>query len=99
MALASRGGAGVGADGTDAFTSSILIAVPDSIAIDIAGPGIVATAEGLPATLFSPDGYADPAVLHLDDGTGRAFTIAIEPATSRPRVIEGRIDARDLVSR
>ena len=73
--------------------------LPDSIAIDIAGPGIVATAEGLPATLFSPDGYADPAVLHLDDGTGRAFTIAIEPATSRPRVIEGRIDARDLVSR
>lgn len=73
--------------------------LPDSISIDLSGPGVVANVDGLPSTLFSPDGWADPAVLHVDDGRGRAWTLAIEPATSRPRVLEGRLDTRDLVSR
>jgi len=73
--------------------------LPESVGIDLSGPGVVASEDGLPSTLFSPDGWADPAVLHLDDGRGRAWTIAIEPALARPRVLEGRLDSRDLVSR
>ncbi|MFM7142469.1 MAG: Tfp pilus assembly protein FimT/FimU [Alphaproteobacteria bacterium] len=73
--------------------------LPDALSIDLSGPGVVASSDGLPSTLFSPDGWADPAVLHVDDGRGRAWTVAIEPAVSRPRVIEGRLDTRDLVTR
>jgi len=72
--------------------------LPDSIGIELVGPGVQHTAEGLPATVFSPDGYAEPAMIYLDDGAGGAFTIVIEPATTAPRVYDRRVEARELLS-
>jgi len=73
------------------------IALPESIGIDLVGPGVVTSSNGLPSTVFFADGYADPAVFYLDDGAGGAFTIVVDPVTSRPRVLDGRIDARRLI--
>jgi len=75
------------------------IALPDSIEPELVGPGVQATSDGLPSTLFAPDGFAEPAVLHLDDGRGRALSIAIDPALPAPRILEGRVDATALVKR
>lgn len=70
--------------------------LPRDVGIELSGPGIASTLDGLPAAVFAPDGWADPAVIHLDDGAGGAFTIAIEPSTTRPRVLAGRVEVRDL---
>jgi prepilin-type N-terminal cleavage/methylation domain-containing protein len=75
------------------------IALPDAIEPELVGPGVQATSDGLPSTLFAPDGFAEPAVLHLDDGRGRALSIAIDPALPAPRILEGRVDATALVKR
>jgi type II secretion system GspH-like protein len=75
------------------------ITLPDSIDAELVGPGVQATSDGLPSTLFAPDGFAEPAVLHLDDGRGRALSIAIDPALPAPRILEGRVDAAALVKR
>ncbi|HZR83061.1 MAG TPA: GspH/FimT family pseudopilin [Candidatus Binatia bacterium] len=72
--------------------------LPRSVGIDLVGPGVVRTAEGYPSTLFTPDGYADPSVVYLDDGAGSAFTILIEAAVSQPRVFDRRVDARELIA-
>lgn len=70
--------------------------LPADVGIDIAGSGVTATIDGLPAAIFAPDGWADPAVIHLDDGAGSVFTIAIDPVSTRPRILAGRLDPRDL---
>jgi general secretion pathway protein H len=72
--------------------------LPQSIGIELVGPGVVRTVDGLPSTVFSPDGYTDPAVVYLDDGAGGAFTIVIEPAVTSPRVFDRRVDASELLS-
>jgi hypothetical protein len=46
-----------------------------------------------------PDGYAEPALIYLDDGAGGTFTIVIEPATTTPRVFDRRVEPRELLSR
>lgn len=68
------------------------VLLPDSIALDVAGPGRIATGEGLPAAVFHPDGYADPVVIHLDDGAGREQSIVIEPVLPRPRIYDERVE-------
>lgn len=72
------------------------VELPDEISIDLAGPGVGKTVEGLSATFFAPDGYSDPAVIHLDDGRGGSFSVVIEPATTAPRLVDGRVDPREV---
>jgi prepilin-type N-terminal cleavage/methylation domain-containing protein len=72
--------------------------LPDSIGIELVGPGVTRTVEGYSSAVFSPDGYADPAIIYLDDGAGAAFSIVIEPATTAPRVFDRRIDPRELLA-
>src|SRR5262249_4970225 len=72
--------------------------LPDAPAISIPGPGVLSPAEGEPATFFPPAGYADPAVIYLDGDRGTGFTIVIDPAVTRPRVLDGHVDSRRLLS-
>jgi hypothetical protein len=74
------------------------VALPADIAIDLAGPGVVTTTEGLPATFFAPDGYAEPAVIRLDDGRGGWFSIVIEPAVTAPRLVDRRVEPGEVVA-
>jgi len=74
------------------------VSLPDDVRIDLAGPNLESTLDGRPATVFSPDGFTDPAVIYLDDGRGRAISIVIEPAIPSPRVVEGRVDPRSLAT-
>lgn len=60
--------------------------VKDGIQLDVRGSGLTTTLEGLPAVIFSPDGWADPVVVRLDDGQGRISTLAIDPVQTAPRV-------------
>jgi len=75
------------------------VTLPDSITLDVSGPGLTTTTEGRPAALFSPDGYTDPMVVRLARGTDDVLSIVVEPARSRPRIIEGTVDTRTRTMR
>ena len=62
--------------------------VPNPIGLSLEGPGVSTTIDGYKTTLFSPDGYADPATLWLDDGAGRRLVVLIDPVTTRTRVFD-----------
>lgn len=64
------------------------IVVPEPIQISIEGPGVTASSDGYDTTLFSPDGYADPALLWLDDGAGRRVAVVIDPVATRARILD-----------
>jgi general secretion pathway protein H len=74
------------------------VSLPDGVHLDLAGPNLESTLDGRPATVFSPDGFADPTVIYLDDGRGRAISIVIESAIPSPRIIDGRVDPRSLAT-
>ena len=68
------------------------VRLPDSIGLDVSGPGRVTTGDGRPAAILHPDGYADPVVIHLDDGEGHEQSIVIEPIAPRPAVFDRRVE-------
>jgi type II secretory pathway pseudopilin PulG len=72
------------------------VSLPQPIQLDVAGPGLVTTHDGHPAALFAPDGFTDPLVVRLGAGPGSAdvFSIVVEPARSRPLVVERWVDVR-----
>lgn len=70
------------------------VTLPDAVQLDVSGPGLTTTQEGRPAALFSPDGYTEPMVVRLGNGPDDVYSIVVEPARSRPRVIEGPVDVR-----
>jgi len=70
------------------------VQLPESIRLDLDGPGLTTTSEGHPAALFSPDGYTDPLVVRLTHGADDVFSIVVEPARSRPRIVEGAVAVR-----
>lgn len=74
------------------------VQLPDSVRLDVAGPGLTTTSEGYVAALFAPDGYTDPLVIRLGSGPGSAdtYSVVVEPARSRPRVVERWVDVRTL---
>jgi general secretion pathway protein H len=72
------------------------VSLPDDLRLDVAGPNLSTTLDGQPAAIFSPDGFADPTVIYLDDRKGRAVSIVIEPAVTTPRVLDGYVDARSV---
>lgn len=70
------------------------VTLPDGIQMEVSGPGIATTQSGYLGALFSPDGYTDPLVVRLTNGPDDVFSIVVEPARSRPRVVEGEVDVR-----
>jgi len=76
------------------------VELPGSIQLDVAGPGLTTTAEGHAAALFAPDGFTDPMVVRLGSGAGStdAFSVVVEPARSRPRVVDRWVDVRSLMA-
>jgi len=70
------------------------VALPDAVRLEVTGPGLVTTRDGHRAALFSPDGYADPMVVRLSGHADDVYSIVVEPARSRPRVVEGAVDVR-----
>lgn len=68
--------------------------LPDAVQLDVTGPGLTTTREGYLAALFSPDGYTDPMVVRLTNGPDDVFSIVVEPARPRPRIVEGAVDVR-----
>ncbi|MBM4268638.1 MAG: hypothetical protein FJ144_18840 [Deltaproteobacteria bacterium] len=62
--------------------------LPSPMRLTLEGPAVTTTPDGFRTTVFSPDGYADPAIVWLDDGAGRRVAIVIEPVASRPRVLD-----------
>lgn len=71
-------------------------AIPDSLQLDLAGPGVRSTPQGYPAALFAADGFADPAAFRLSDDSGRIVSILVEPARTRPRIVDGAWSAGGL---
>jgi type II secretion system protein H len=72
------------------------VSLPDDLNLDVSGPNLSTTVDGQPAAIFSPDGFADPTVIYLDDGKGRAVSIVIEPGVTAPRILDGYVDARSV---
>lgn len=72
--------------------------LPDAVQMDVSGPGLTTTREGYLGALFSPDGYADPMVVRLANGPDDVFSIVVEPARPRPRIVEGTVDVRTSTS-
>jgi prepilin-type N-terminal cleavage/methylation domain-containing protein len=72
------------------------VRLPDPIGLEVSGPGRVATGDGRLAAILHPDGFADPLVIHLDDGAGREQSIVVEPITPRPAVFDRRVEIGGL---
>ncbi|MEW6273155.1 MAG: GspH/FimT family pseudopilin [Thermodesulfobacteriota bacterium] len=74
------------------------VTLPQSVQLDVAGPGLTTTADGHVAALFAPDGFTDPLVVRLGSGPGSAdtYSVVVEPARSRPRIVERWVDVRTL---
>jgi prepilin-type N-terminal cleavage/methylation domain-containing protein len=62
---------------------------PDVRVADVFVPGTGTFSQGLVPTRFYPEGYADPAVIHLADDGGHAYTVEIDPVRGRGEVFEG----------
>jgi general secretion pathway protein H len=68
------------------------VALPDAVAFrDVILPAVGMVTEGTVFAQFSPDGWADPLVVHLRGRAGTDVTMAIEPLTGRTRVADGYI--------
>lgn len=65
------------------------VALPDSVAFrDVVLPAVGLVTEGIVFAQFSPEGWADPLVVHLRSRSGADATMAIEPLTGRTRVAD-----------
>lgn len=70
------------------------VALPEAVRLEVTGPGLATTQAGHLAALFSPDGYVDPMVVRLSGRGDDVYSIVVEPARSRPRIVEGDVDLR-----
>ncbi|MCC6766074.1 MAG: prepilin-type N-terminal cleavage/methylation domain-containing protein [Deltaproteobacteria bacterium] len=65
------------------------VVLPDSVAFrDVVLPAVGLVTEGVVFAQFSPEGWADPLVVHLRGRSGGEATMAIEPLTGRTRVAD-----------
>jgi general secretion pathway protein H len=68
------------------------VALPDAVAfVDVVVPAVGMVEEGIVFAEFSPEGWADALVVHLEGRRGGRATLAVEPLTGRARVAEGYI--------
>ncbi len=47
-----------------------------------------------PYILFTPDGWVEKAFIHLRDGSGKDFTLVINPLTGDTRLLEGEVEEK-----
>jgi len=47
-----------------------------------------------PFIQFTPDGWVEPAFIHLRDGSGRDFTLLVKPLTGDTELREGHVEER-----
>lgn len=47
-----------------------------------------------PWILFTPDGWVEPAFIHLRDGDGRDFTLIVKPLTGNTELREGVVEEK-----
>ncbi len=65
------------------------VALPDAVTFrDVVLPAVGTVTEGTVFAQFSPEGWADPLVVHLRSRSGGDATMAIEPLTGRTRVAD-----------
>ena len=64
------------------------LTIPDSLRLRLLGPGVRPTASGMSSLLFASDGFADPGTFEVSDDSGRTVLILIEPARTRPRIVD-----------
>ena len=87
VARLEEGGGGLVED-TDPLARHVRLP-PDVRVADVFVPGTGTFSQGLVPTRFYPEGYADPAVIHLVDDGGHAYTVQIDPVRGRGEVFEG----------
>ena len=62
------------------------VVLPDAVTFrDVVLPAVGTVTEGTVFAQFSPEGWADPLVVHLRSRSGADATMAIEPLTGRTR--------------
>src|SRR5690606_7052922 len=65
------------------------VRLPDAVTFrDVVLPAVGTVSEGVVFAQFSPEGWADPLVVHLRSRSGADATMAIEPLTGRTRVAD-----------
>jgi general secretion pathway protein H len=65
-------------------------ALPDAVAFsDVVLPGLGVVSDGVVYAQFTPEGYADPLVVHLQSRRGDYATVALDSLTGRTRVGDG----------
>jgi general secretion pathway protein H len=65
------------------------VVLPDAVTFrDVVLPAVGTVTEGTVFAQFSPEGWADPLVVHLRNRSGEDATMAIEPLTGRTRVAD-----------
>ncbi|MCC6848528.1 MAG: prepilin-type N-terminal cleavage/methylation domain-containing protein [Deltaproteobacteria bacterium] len=65
------------------------VSLPANVAFrDVVLPAVGLVTEGVVFAQFSPEGWADPLVVHLHGRSGGDATMAIEPLTGRTRVAD-----------
>jgi hypothetical protein len=47
-----------------------------------------------PYILFTPDGWVEPALIHLRDGSEKDFTLLVKPLTAETELREGYVEER-----
>jgi general secretion pathway protein H len=68
-------------------------ALPSSVAFqDVVLPAVGKVSEGVVFAQFSPEGWADPLVVHLRGRSGAKTTMAIEPLTGRTRIADRYVE-------
>jgi len=70
------------------------VTLPESIQLELDGPGLTDAGKGKSAAVFEPDGYTDPLVIRLSSGAQQIYSIVVKPARSRPEMVDGAIDVR-----
>ncbi|MEB2283972.1 MAG: hypothetical protein B6D46_01670 [Polyangiaceae bacterium UTPRO1] len=72
------------------------VTLPPSVAFrDVVVPAVGVVSEGVVFAQFSPEGWADPLVVHLRGRSGGDATMAIEPLTGRTRVADRYVVIED----
>ena len=64
------------------------LTIPESLDLRLLGPGVRPTATGMSSLLFAADGFADPGTFAVSDDRGRTVLVLIEPARTRPRIVD-----------
>jgi prepilin-type N-terminal cleavage/methylation domain-containing protein len=73
------------------------VTLPEDVRFaDVASPSLGKLSAGLVPSYFYPEGFADPAVIHLVDARSHAYTIRIDPIRGAGEIFDGYRDFESL---